>query len=70
MDPEVIRNTLNNYGSKIDEFGKSTFLVKFDADEALYVAEVEPVIHYTMGGLETDDIGRCLDTNGRVIEDL
>jgi succinate dehydrogenase/fumarate reductase flavoprotein subunit len=36
-----------------DEFGKTTFPVSaFSVAEELYVANVTPVIHYTMGGVK------------------
>jgi succinate dehydrogenase/fumarate reductase flavoprotein subunit len=38
----------------------------------MYVAEVTPVVHYTMGGIEIDSSGRALSTapGGDVVEGL
>lgn len=41
-------------GNVKDSFGKTVFPVKFDLDKPIYVAQITPAIHYTMGGLKID----------------
>jgi succinate dehydrogenase/fumarate reductase flavoprotein subunit len=65
VDFGAFRNTLEDYsaaasaaaasggGQSLDPFGKTTFPVsEFSISEELYVANVTPVIHYTMGGVK------------------
>merc|ERR1719334_2489981 len=55
-----------------DAFGKEVFpnAEGLNVEEALYVAEITPVIHYTMGGLMVDEKARIYDENGNVMAGL
>lgn len=35
-----------------DEFGKTHFPIRFKSSEEIWVANITPVIHYTMGGMK------------------
>jgi len=41
-------------GLKDDDFGKTVFPELYDPQDRIYVAQVTPVIHYTMGGVEVN----------------
>jgi len=48
----------------VDEFGKTVFPASFSLDEEFYlIAEITPVIHYTMGGLKIDSRSQILGEN-------
>merc|ERR1712154_529118 len=44
--------------------------LSLNLDEKLYVAEITPVIHYTMGGLAVDEQARIYDVHDHVIPGL
>ncbi len=52
-----------------DEFDKTVFPNgdSYNVNEKIYVAEITPVIHYTMGGLSINEKGEILDINENVI---
>jgi hypothetical protein len=57
FQPDRLLSTLSEYsaaaGVGIDSFQKSAFPVSsFDPNEALFVAQITPVIHYTLGGIQ------------------
>jgi len=41
-------------GLKDDDFGKTVFPELYDPQDRIYVGQVTPVIHYTMGGVEVN----------------
>merc|ERR1711933_214894 len=43
-----------------DEFGKTVFPALYSPENRLFVGEVTPVIHYTMGGVETNEKAELL----------
>jgi succinate dehydrogenase/fumarate reductase flavoprotein subunit len=43
-----------------DAFGKSVFPAAIDLEGAMYLGQVEPVVHYTMGGTRIDPEGHVL----------
>ena len=43
-----------------DPFGKTHFPVRFSASEEIWVANITPVIHYTMGGMKVCPITSCI----------
>jgi len=58
-------------GKKKDPFGKKFFSVAdWKIDDVFNVALMEPVLHYTMGGLEIDAQSRVLNGNGKPISGL
>lgn len=74
--PETLKATFDKYnaianGEEKDPFGKKYFSNgPFTLDDYFYVAQMEPVLHYTMGGLEINDRAEVLDTNHKVIPGL
>jgi len=58
----------NDYasGKKKDPFGKKFFQnYPFEINDEFHVALMEPVLHYTMGGVEIDDQSRVLIDDGK-----
>eukprot|EP00943_MAST-04B_sp_MAST-4B-sp1_P009204 g9204.t1 len=63
----------NEYAKKgSDPFGKIYFTnAPFDINDSFYVAQVTPVVHYTMGGLAISPKSECVyDGSNRVIPGL
>merc|ERR1711988_1947804 len=63
----------NEYAKKgTDPFGKIYFTnAPFDINDSFYVAQVTPVVHYTMGGLAISPKSECVyDGSNRVIPGL
>ena len=49
-------------GDQKDEWGKKYFHnLPFDVSDDFHVAEMEPVLHFTMGGIEINDKAQCLN---------
>ncbi|CAO1614936.1 unnamed protein product [Sympodiomycopsis kandeliae] len=73
---DTLKATFDKYnkianGEEKDPFGKKYFSNgPFTLDDYFYVAQMEPVLHYTMGGLEINDQSEVLDTNQKVIPGL
>lgn len=74
--PDTLNETFEKYnrianGDERDPFGKKYFSNgPFKMDDYFYVAQMQPVLHYTMGGLEINDKSEVLDTNQKVIPGL
>ncbi|KAH1785591.1 hypothetical protein KXX35_005389 [Aspergillus fumigatus] len=71
--------TLQEYGDvvsgrKEDPFGRKSFghwkLTEVLPEYAVYVGQVTPVIHFTMGGVVIDERSRVIGTDGTPIEGL
>jgi flavocytochrome c len=75
-DENTLKETFEKYtkiasGDEKDPFGKKYFSNgPFVMDDYFYVAQMQPVLHYTMGGLEINDKAEVLDTNQKVIPGL
>jgi len=75
-DEAVLRRTVAEYAQSAedghDAFGKTVFPngKGLSAEQTVYVAEITPVIHYTMGGLAVDEKARIHDVNDDVIGGL
>lgn len=58
---------------KNDRFGRDLKMNLFDDDlnefSDIYVAEITPILHYTMGGISINEKGLIIDTNSDVIND-
>ncbi|KXS09710.1 Flavocytochrome c [Gonapodya prolifera JEL478] len=72
---EVLRQEFEEYiavaeGRKQDPFGKTHFATTFRPDEPLYVAQITPAIHYTMGGALIDADARVLKPTGEPVQGL
>lgn len=58
-------------GKKKDEWNKKFFHnMPFDVSDTYYVALMEPVLHFTMGGIEIDDNARVLNHDKKPFEGL
>jgi succinate dehydrogenase/fumarate reductase flavoprotein subunit len=58
-------------GKKKDPFGKKFFdNWETDPNDVFYVAQMEPVLHYTMGGVEINAQSQVIGENGKPIEGL
>ena len=58
-------------GEKKDTWGKKYFHnVPFDINDTFHVAVMEPVLHFTMGGIEINDQAECLNADGKPFDGL
>ncbi|KAK7436994.1 hypothetical protein VKT23_018809 [Stygiomarasmius scandens] len=58
-------------GKAKDPFGKTNFdNAEYTLDDTLFVAEMTPVVHYTMGGITIDASASVLDADGQKIPGL
>jgi len=71
-----LQKTFHDYndiadGKKKDPFGKKFFHnLPFDIDDTFHVANMEPVLHFTMGGIEITDKSEVLNSEGKPFEGL
>lgn len=58
-------------GEKKDTWGKKYFHnTPFDISDTFHVAHMEPVLHFTMGGIEINDQAQCLNSEGKPFDGL
>jgi cytochrome b involved in lipid metabolism len=58
-------------GEKKDTWGKKYFHnLPFDVNDTFHVAVMEPVLHFTMGGIEINDQAQCLNSEGKPFDGL
>lgn len=58
-------------GKEKDPFGKKYFHNgPFSVDDTFHVALMEPVLHFTMGGIEINDQAQCLNSEGKPFDGL
>jgi len=57
-------------GKKQDPYGKRFFQGSWRMNDTFYVAIMEPVLHYSMGGLEVNGKSQVLNQDGNVIPGL
>lgn len=58
-------------GEKKDQWNKKYFHnLPFDIDDTFHVAHMEPVLHFTMGGIEINDQAQCLNSDGQPFDGL
>ncbi|KAL2357653.1 FAD binding domain-containing protein [Cryomyces antarcticus] len=73
---DKLQSTFSNYndiadGKDKDPFGKKYFHnLPFNVDDVFHVAVMEPVLHFTMGGIEINDKAECLNQDGKPFEGL
>lgn len=74
---EALQKTFDTYnkiaeGKEKDPWGKKYFHnFPFNLDDTFHVAEMEPVLHFTMGGIEINDQAQCLNKEtGKPFEGL
>ncbi|KAF2707569.1 Flavocytochrome c [Pleomassaria siparia CBS 279.74] len=58
-------------GEKKDQWNKKYFHnLPFDINDTFHVAVMEPVLHFTMGGIEINDQAQCLNSEGKPFDGL
>lgn len=58
-------------GKVKDPWGKKFFHnLPFDINDEFHVSVMEPVLHFTMGGIEIDDKAQCLNSKGEPFDGL
>ncbi len=58
-------------GKEKDPWGKKFFHnLPFDVNDTFHVALMEPVLHFTMGGIEINAEAQCLNTEGKPFDGL
>lgn len=73
---DALAKTFNDYneiadGKQKDPWGKKYFHnLPFNVDDTFHVAIMEPVLHFTMGGIEINDQAQCLNSEGKPFEGL
>ena len=73
---EHLQKTFHDYndiadGKKKDPYGKKFFHnLPFDISDDFHVALMQPVLHFTMGGVEINDKSEVLNTEGKPFEGL
>ncbi|KAF9070846.1 FAD binding domain-containing protein [Rhodocollybia butyracea] len=74
LSPAVLKKTFDDYNQSVrtkkDPFGKKFFSGEWSYNDTFHVAQMTPVLHYTMGGLEIDAESHVIDTNGKPIQGL
>ncbi len=71
-----LQSTFHDYnqiaeGKKRDPFGKKFFHnLPFDINDTFHVALMEPVLHFTMGGIEINDKAEVINTDGKPFDGL
>jgi len=74
--PEHLQSTFKTYndiadGKKKDPYGKKFFHNgPVDINDDFHVAVMEPVLHFTMGGIEINDKAEILNSEGKPFEGL
>jgi predicted heme/steroid binding protein len=72
----ALKKTFEDYnaiadGKKKDPFGKKYFHnLPFSIDDTFHVALMEPVLHFTMGGIEINDKAQVLNSEGKPFDGL
>ncbi|KAF2146544.1 uncharacterized protein K452DRAFT_241382 [Aplosporella prunicola CBS 121167] len=73
---DALQKTFREYnaiaeGKEKDPFGKKFFHnFPFNVNDTFHVALMEPVLHFTMGGIEINDQAQCLNSDGKPFEGL
>ncbi|OCK84683.1 Flavocytochrome c [Lepidopterella palustris CBS 459.81] len=58
-------------GKKKDTWGKKYYHnMPFNINDTFHVALMEPVLHFTMGGIEINDQAQCLNSEGKPFDGL
>lgn len=73
---QALQSTFEDYnaiadGKKKDPYGKRFFHnLPFDINDTFHVALMEPVLHFTMGGIEINEKAECLNNEGKPFDGL
>lgn len=76
VDDNKLQSTFKDYnaiseGKQKDPYGKKFFpAVPFNINDDFHVALMEPVVHFTMGGVEINDKAEVLNSEGKPFEGL
>jgi cytochrome b involved in lipid metabolism len=76
VSPEELQAEFKSYnaiakGEKKDIWGKKYFHnLPFDINDTFHVAVMEPVLHFTMGGIEINDQAQVLNSEGKPFDGL
>lgn len=76
ISEDKLQKTFSSYnaiadGKEKDPFGKKFFHnLPFNVDDTFHVAIMEPVLHFTMGGIEINDKSEVLNSEGKPFESL
>jgi hypothetical protein len=76
ISPEKLQETFSEYndiaaGKKKDPYGKRFFHnVPINVDDDFHVSLMQPVLHFTMGGVEINDKAEVLNSEGKPFEGL
>lgn len=76
IKPQELQEEFKSYnaiakGEKKDTWGKKYFHnLPFDVNDTFHVAHMEPVLHFTMGGIEINDQAQCLNSEGKPFDGL
>jgi hypothetical protein len=76
ISPEKLQKTFSEYndiaaGKKKDPYGKRFFHnCPVNVDDDFHVALMQPVLHFTMGGVEINDKAEVLNSEGKPFEGL
>jgi flavocytochrome c len=74
--PDALQTEFKSYnaiakGEKKDVWGKKFFHnLPFDINDTFHVALMEPVLHFTMGGIEINDQAQVVNSSGGAFEGL
>ncbi|KAK4936954.1 Osmotic growth protein, partial [Elasticomyces elasticus] len=74
--PDELQKTFVEYNDVYDGKTKDKFNKKyfhnghFDISDTFHVAVMEPVLHFTMGGIEINDQAQCLNGEGKPFDGL
>lgn len=76
VSEDKLQSTFSDYndiadGKKKDPEGKKFFHnLPFNVDDTFHVAQMEPVLHFTMGGIEINDKAQCLNQEHKPFDGL
>ncbi|KAL7411209.1 FAD binding domain-containing protein [Mrakia frigida] len=76
IKPEVLQETFDKYNAIVDGKAKDPYGKKFfpggklKLDDVFHVANMTPVSHFSMGGVEIDEYSRVIDTHHKFIPGL
>ena len=75
VSEDALQSTFDKYneivdGKQKDPWNKRFFQGKWKMDDIFFVAMMQPLLHYTMGGLEVNNKSQVLDKSGKPIPGL
>lgn len=72
INVNVLKNTFNEFNEmckvkKDHKFGRKFFRNPPQLTDVYHVAIIEPIVHYTMGGIKVNPESEIINTNGNTI---